>query len=300
MRWPTGVSGSYAFLADSWRALSERVSSGEALSFDDATVVQSQLTYAENVIAPVISAGEAVTAARAADLGWDDPDVEAMLSGEPSCDTGDDPLSDPLELGGVEDPDALVALDTEMRAALFAYIVAIDNVLCGIENVDAANSRFLERLDPWPQRAASRHDRARGASRARTGARARSPDRPAHHGPARRQWPRRARCGARQRRPDPARWALLARRHPSRPVVHHPGTSNWDGSSIGQINSRRRADGRIELGFRTADGERVIPDIAYLPANPDIGVWYRSSLIEVPAPPAPEEPEEADPESEDQ
>ena len=33
-----------------------------------------------------------------------------------------------------------------MRAALFAYTVAIDNVLCAIEDVDAANHRFLERL----------------------------------------------------------------------------------------------------------------------------------------------------------
>ena len=294
-----GVSGSYAFLADSWRALSERISNGEALSFDDATVVQSQLAYAENVIAPVISAGEAVTAARAADLGWDDPDVDAMLSGEPSCDTGNDPLSDPLELGGVEDPDALVALDTEMRAALFAYIVAVDNVLCGIESVDAANSRFLERL---------------GLGESEQLLAMIEPEALPEPEP--------------EPEPDPPiGLRIMARLSDSGRVEHgvelasgfqilpvgrflpaDTPVGRWyttqdvelDGGSIGQINSRRRADGRIELSFHTADGERVTPDIAYLPANPDTGVWYRSSLIEVPAPPAPEEPEEADPESEDQ
>ena len=295
-----GVSGSYAFLADSWRALLERVSSGGALSFEEATAVQSQLAYAENIIAPVVSAGEIVTAARAAELGWDDPDVQAMLSGQPSCDTGDDPLSDPLALGGVEDADALVALDTEMRAALFAYIVAIDNVLCGIENVDAANSRFLERLDlghseqllaiiepevlPEPEPEPEPEPPIGLRIMARVGDSGR-----VEHGvelvsgfqilPVGRFLPADTPVG---------RWYTTQ-------------DVELDGSSIGQINSRRRADGRIELGFRTADGERVIPDIAYLPANPDTGVWYRSSLIEVPAPPVPEEPEEeADPESEDQ
>ena len=62
-----------------------------------------------------------------------------------------------------------------------------------------------------------------------------------------------------------------------------------DGSAIGQIRVRRLADGRVELGFRSAAGERIVPDIRYLPADPTAGVWFRSSEIVVPPPPAPPE-----------
>ena len=62
-----------------------------------------------------------------------------------------------------------------------------------------------------------------------------------------------------------------------------------DGSAIGQIRVRRLADGRVELGFRSAAGERIVPDIRYLPADPTAGVWFRSSEIVVPPPPAPSE-----------
>ena len=293
-----GASGSYAFLAGSWREILELIDSGGALSFDKAAAIQAQLAYAENVIAPVVSAGEIVASARAAELGWDDPVVQAMLSRQPSCDTGDDPLREPLELAGIEDADALIALDTEMRAALFAYTVAIDNVLCAVATVDAANSRFLERLElgeseqlleliepealPDPEPGPEPPHRLRIIARL-------GDDGRTEHGvellsgtqilPPKRHLPADAPVGT---------W-------------HSSGAVELDESPIGVIRARRLADGRIEMAFRTPDGETITPDITYLPADPGVGVWYRSSVIEVPAPPAPEEPEEeADSESEDQ
>lgn len=280
-----GASGTYAFLADSWRALSERVESGGALSFDEATDVQSQLAYVERVIAPVISAGKIVTAARAAEQGWDDPDVQAMLSTQPSCDTGDDPLRDPLELAGLEDADSLVALDTEVRAALFAYIVAIDSVLCTVPSVDAANSRFLERLGldqseqllaliepdapvepeeaPAPEPALALRILARLGDDGRVEYGVELAD-GSQILPDRRFMPAEARTGA---------W------YSSDDVV-------LDDGSLGQVRARRLADGRTELGFRLPDGGTASPDIAHMPADPDEGVWYRSSLLEVPPPQA--------------
>ena len=56
-----------------------------------------------------------------------------------------------------------------------------------------------------------------------------------------------------------------------------------DGQAIGRIRARRLADGRVELGFRDADGNAIAPDIRYVPAELPPGVWLRSSQIEVPA-----------------
>ena len=283
-----GVLGSYAFLAESWRALLEQVASDGALSFDEASAVQAQLAYVENVIAPVVAAGEIVDAAQSAELGWDDPEVQAMLSGQPSCSTGEGPLSEPLALAGIEDADALEELDAEMRAAQFAYIVAIDNVLCAVENVDAANSRFLERLGlgqseqllaliepeslPEPEMEPEADPPLQLRIMARLG-----DDGRVEHGvelfsgaqiqPTRRFLPADAPVG---------RWYITS-------------DVELDGSTIGQIRARHLADGRVEMGFINADDESITPDIAYLPADLTEGIWYRSSLIEVPLPPAAEE-----------
>ncbi len=51
---------------------------------------------------------------------------------------------------------------------------------------------------------------------------------------------------------------------------------------IGRIRARRLDDGRVELGFLRADGEQVLPEIRYLPADIPAGVWSRSGEIEVP------------------
>ena len=212
------ASAEYAGLAASWRALLERLDSGGALSFEEAVAVQSQLAYAENVIAPAVEAGEIVTAARAAELGWDDPEVQAILSGQPSCYTGEDALRDPLELAGIEDVDGLLAIDTEMRAAQFVYGVLVDNTLCETANVDAANFRFLERLD------LGHSEQRLGLSEPTTLPEPESapPHPAAHHRPAGRRRPHRAWRGTLQRLPDSADEALPARRHPGWHVVRHP------------------------------------------------------------------------------
>jgi len=286
-----GASGTYASLAESWRALLEQVGSGGALSFEEASSVHAQLAYVEHVIAPIVSAGEFVASARTAELGWDDPEVQAMLSAQPSCYTGEDPLNDPLALAGIEDADALVELDAELRAALFAYSVAIDNALCAIENVDAANSRFLERLgldhneellasiepeslpDPEPEEEEDPTHRLRILARL-------GEDGRIEHGvelfsgfeilPERRYLPSDTTVG----------------------MWYSTQDVELDGVSIGQIRARRLADGRIELGFRNADGDDVSPDVAYLSADLDEGVWYRTSLIDIPKPPEPAEDDE--------
>ena len=54
---------------------------------------------------------------------------------------------------------------------------------------------------------------------------------------------------------------------------------------IGKIRARRLADGRVEMGFLSADGREITPDIAYLPADAPEGVWFRSSEIAVPVAP---------------
>ena len=289
-----GASATYAHLADSWHALLERIDSGEALTFEEASAVQAQLAYAEHVTAPIASAGEIVASARAAELGWDDPEVQAMLSAQPICDTGESPLSEPLALAGIEGAETLGQLDAEMRAALLAYIVAIDNVLCAVENVDAANSRFLERLGldqseqlleliepetlPEPEEEPEPDPPIALRVMARLGE-----DGRIEHGvelssgfqilPERRYLPADTQFGT---------WYSTL-------------DVELDDTSIGQIRARRLADGRVQLGFSDFRGHTYIPDIAYLPADLDEGVWYRSSLIEVSRPPKPDmEDESAD------
>ena len=60
-----------------------------------------------------------------------------------------------------------------------------------------------------------------------------------------------------------------------------------DGVAIGKIRVRRLADGRVELGFRDAADEQIVPDIRYVPADPPVGVWFRSSEVIVRPPPTP-------------
>ena len=54
---------------------------------------------------------------------------------------------------------------------------------------------------------------------------------------------------------------------------------------VGKVRSRPLADGRIEMGFLSADGTEITPDVAYLPADAPTGVWFRSSEITVPTTP---------------
>ena len=85
-------------------------------------------------VAERVAAGGIVRAARAADLGWQDAAVRAMvadLAAGASC------------AGGAT---ALIALDAELRAALPIHGLVDDNVLCGVAEADAATARFLRGL----------------------------------------------------------------------------------------------------------------------------------------------------------
>ncbi len=140
------VSGIYVSLAASWQTILRRIDDGEAISFADAVAAHSELIYAESILWPAYSPSEIVVAARAAELGWDDPQVQEMLDGQPSCDLDPTALRDAYEAAGVENVDELIALDSEMRAARPVYGLLIDGALCAAAEADAASLRFLERL----------------------------------------------------------------------------------------------------------------------------------------------------------
>ena len=267
----------YASMADSWSSLVERVGAGGALSFDEAFAVHSQLAYAESLISPAVTAGELVAAARAADRGWDDPAVRTMMADHASCRPGRGALRGALESAGVANIDELLALDAEMRFVRPVHGLAIDGALCAATEADQANSRFLRRLS------ISSSSELRKLLAPQTTA-----------APA----------------PEPHRLRIIARigddgrvEHgveltggrrilpPERFLPADTPAGTWQLSGevrvrpdpIGKIRSRRLADGRVEMGFLSAEGREIRPDIAYLPVNAPTGVWFRSSEITVPA-----------------
>ena len=272
------ASSQYASMAASWRSLLERIEYGTALSFEEALRVQSQVAYAESIVAAAVTAGEIVTAARAADEGWEDPDVRSMMR-DHACDPGASALPDALEAASAADIDELLALDAEMRAVRPVHGLAVDGALCGVETVDAANSRFLQRLSIG-------HSLELGEMLGLD-------TRPSPAG-----------------KPEPHRLRIIARlgddghlEHgvelssgeqilpPERLLRTHAVIGRWqmsgdvevDGSPIGRIRGRRVAGGRFEMGFVSVDGDAITPDIAFLPAGRPVGIWFRSSEIEVPA-----------------
>ena len=279
----------YASMAASWEALQERIEGGEALSFEDAFALQSQLAYAERIIAPAVTAGETVEAARDASMGWQDSEVQAMVSdlrAQASC-GGAAALRGALDAAGVADADGLLALDAELRAVVPFYAPLNDAGLCAAGGVDAANSRFL-RLLSIAGSAELRELLAPDPPPAPTAAPApplqlriiaqRTVDARIELGVEL--------AGGEQVLPD---MRFLA---PTAAVGEWQvsGDVEVDGSSIGQVRARRVADGRIELGFVAADGEEIALDLRYLPAGPDLParVWLRSSEFELP-PPEPSE-----------
>ncbi len=262
----------YASMSDSWNSL---LMSGP-LSFDKALAVQSQLAFAERLISPAATAGEIVAAARAADEGWDDPDVQTMMAEHASCRPGPTALRSALEAAGVSNVDGLVALDAEMRFVRPVHGLAIDGALCAAADADWANSRFLHRLAIGdseellellaPETAAPAPEPHRLRIIARLG-----DDGRIEHGvelsggdrilPEERFLPADASTGT---------WQVS-------------GAIEVDQIRIGHIRTRRLADGRVEMGFVGADGNILTPDVAYLPADLPEGVWLYSSEIAVPA-----------------
>lgn len=278
------ASSQYASLVESWSALQGQVQGGEALSFADALSLQAELAYAERVLAPAIAAGQTAQASRDAELGWQDQGVRVMFAGllrYPSCGDGAAVLRRALDAAGVADVDDLIALDGELRAVLPIYGRAIDGALCGATGVDAVNSRFLRSLaltGSAELRGLMAPETAPSPHRLRIIARL-GEDGRLEHGVEL----------ANRRQVLPTARFLAA----DAPADQWRVTSAVEvaGSEIGQIRTRRLADGRIELGFRSAAGEAIEPEVRYLPADMPVDVWLRSGQIEVPPAPAPDESE---------
>ena len=271
------ASSEFAWMASSWRSLLERMENGATLSFEDGLEVHSQIAYAESVVAAAVTAGEIVTAARAAEEGWRDPGVQKMMA-EAACNPGTNALHEVIEAVDVADINGLLALDAEMRALRPIHGVAVDSALCAVAAVGATNLRFLQRLSIY-------------------------------HSPELRRMLGLETSPEPVSSPDPHRLRIIARMGEDGHLEHGvefaggeqvlpperflrgdvparrwqvSGDVEVDGDPIGRIRARRVAGGRIELGFVGADGEAIIPDIRYLPAALPVGVWFRSSEIEVP------------------
>ena len=272
------ASSQYASMAANWRSLLDRAEGEPELSFRDARAAHSQLAYAESIVAPAVAAGDIVAAARSADDGWDDPDVAAMMAEQSGCGAGEAALRGALEAAGVDDIEELIALDAELRLERPVHGLAVDRTLCAAAAAGDELSRFLERL---------------------------SLDGSAELGEMLGLTP-----AAAAETPEPHRLRIVVRlgddgrlEHgvemadgervlpPARFLPADAGVGAWRvsgdvevaGTAIGKIRARRLAGGRSEVGFVGADGEAVTPHIAYLPADAGVGVWYRSSEIEVPA-----------------
>ena len=272
------ASAQYATLASSWRRISEGVASGNALWYSEAKSVHSQLAYAERVIAPMVTAGEIVNAAREAEDGWDDEDVQSMVdefSGEASCRGTSSALRDSLESAGVSEVDELMKLDTELRAASRIYGLAINAVLCATSGADADNSRFLALLSP--------------ADSGELNALLEPVSEPAPAAPRLRIVAQLVDNGSIEHRVEFSggdRVIPDVRYLPADAPVgvwHTSSDVELEEASIGKIRTRRLADGRVELGFVNTGGELILPEIRYLPADLAAGVWIRSSEIEIPS-----------------
>ncbi len=276
------ASAEYAYLASAWESLADRVANGGALAFDEAFALQSQLAYAESVLAPAAAAGSIVTAARDAVLSWDDRGVQAMASELAICYPGESALQGALEAAGA-DVEGLMALDAELRAALPLWGQAADNALCSAADVEDETYRFLERLAL---------DESEELLELLL-----PTEEPTEDDPAPQTYPLRvvARLG------DDGRiefGAELLSGLQILPDVRYlragAPAGEWRETSdvelgddvLGRIRARRLADGRIEMGF-VAGGEEHQLDIRYLPSAVPEGVWFRSSEIEVTTAPEP-------------
>ena len=269
----------YASMAGSWATLLEQAGAGEPLSFDEAFAVHSQLAYAERLISPAVTAGELVAAARAADRGWNDLEVKAMMDDYPSCDPRSGALRGALEAAGATNVGDLLALDAEMRVVRPVHGLAMDAALCAATEADRDNSLFLRRLSISTNVALRRLVR---------------PEATTAPAPVSHQLRILARIG------DDGRIEHAVELDSGRRILPSPryldadapvGTWQLSGEirvwphTVGKVRSRPLADGRVEMGFISADGTEITPDVAYLPADAPTGIWFRSSEITVPTTP---------------
>ncbi|MYD65243.1 MAG: hypothetical protein F4X26_04550 [Chloroflexi bacterium] len=259
------ASAQYASLAASWAALRERIADGDPLTFDEAREVQVQVTYAERVLWPAITAGEIVTAARTAESGWADPAVRERVSAlarESTCDARSARAG--LEAAAGEAIEGFAELHLAMGAALRVHESAVEAVLCGVAGFDAANATFVSRL---------------GSAAPRV-------ERPTPPSPVSFQIV--ARLGADGRVEHGVELANGERILPERRYLQADApVGEWRASSdvevedgvLGQVSARWLEDGRVEWRFVGADGEVTEPDVRFLPADVPEGVWFQSTRI---------------------
>ena len=197
--------------------------------------------------------------------------MAAELAGQVDCRDAAEVLQDALETAGAADVDDLLTFDTELRAALPIFGTANDAALCAASDVDAANTQFLRSLS------------ISGSADLRD-----------LIGPERDPAPYTLRIIARVLEDGRIEHGVeFTNGFQVLPSVRYLATNaavdQWRNSSdievggteIGKTRARRLADGRIELGFWTADGEAIEPEVRYLPADPPGDVWLRSGEIEV-------------------
>ena len=271
------ASSELAWMASSWRSLQERIDKGADLSFEEALKTHSQVAYAEGVVASAVTAGEIVTAARDAERGWQDADVRKMMADQAACNPGADALRDALETTDAANIDELLDLDAEMRASRPVHGLAVDGALCAVETARATNLRFLQRLGISYSRDL------------RTQLGLQTPPAPSPESHRLRIVARLGEDGRIEHRVELASGQQV--RPPQRFLGADTPVGSWHVSgdvevgdgAIGKIRSRRLAGGRIEVGYVGSDGEVILPRLRYLPADLPVGVWFRSSEIEVPA-----------------
>ena len=274
------ASMEFVSIAASWKALQDRISTREPLTFADAFDLHSELVYTEGVISSAVAAGRIVEAAQAAELGWQDAGVQDMIDGlaqQASCDDSEEGLRDLLEAAGFSDIDETLRLDGEMRVALPVYGVATEAVLCAVARTDDDNTLFLESLavadsndilalfgyeQPPATMVASPPHRLRVIARLNEDGRI-------EHGVEL--------TDGEQILPSKRH---LSSKDPPR-VWRISSDVEVDGYPVGKVRSRRLDDGRVELGFIDAAGQTITPDIRYLSADIPAGVWLRSGEIEV-------------------
>ena len=262
-----------------WKGLQSRVGDASPMSFDDAFALHSQLAYAEKVLAPMVAAGAIIEAARDAEMGWEDAGVQDMVGEYEDSYSCSSPTSiaSPLRRADVLDIAWMLTADTEMRAALPLYLIAVDSVLCA-DGADDENQQFLDSLfigdsvsllemfdiAPPPIPAAPPY-KLRIVSRL-------GDDGRVEHGVEL----------------NSGEQILPETRHlPADAVV-----DEWSESSdvmvgedvIGKIQSRRLEDGRVEVAYITASGRTVTPKVRYLPSDMPAGVWFRSGSFTAPRP----------------
>ncbi len=289
------AAASYATLAPSWFAFQVAIEGGESLSFPQALTVHTDLGYTEAVLSPAAIAGAIVSAARAADGGWQAPAVQRMvedLAERASCGVGPAELRSALEAAHVNDVDALLALDEELRYALPLHGLATDAALCAALDSNIEVAQFLNLL-------------TLGRSEVHL---LLVPPLPPAPEPALEPEPVRLRIivqlaedGRLEHGVELPNGRSILPRH--RFLDVDAEVDRWkistmievDGQAIGRIRARRLADDRVELSFRDVNDAVITPDIHYVPAELPPGFWLRSSEIVAP-PPAPAGEAAAEPE----